>query len=391
MKELQQNLITHLKKHLILTAIILMTLVLLTPLATQAKTVSKEHKTAATTIQLKKKSKKNSKKKSKQNSKKKSKHSRKNSTTIRKKSKKKSKKRSKKRSKQKSKKRSKHSNTFQTHKTIRIQSNIYQNELNKRFKDKELRTIVKLVTNGQIGYVGKFKDVKRIKDEINSKSGTTFVVWRQVKPGQDENYYKPFLQAKYKTVTDDEITYNATYNNKFVHYKTSDLIYCLRLYDKEGNLAKQRMNYWALAKQATRKAKVKNSDSDREAVRKIAYWICKHTKYAYGQYDNAEAGTLFSKGRGVCRDYSDAFWAMCKVSGIQCEYYAGTVTGGGRHGWNRVKIEGKWYWIDVTWMDCGKSINKNYYLKRKLWKNHKITELGQKNALIANVHYVELR
>lgn len=381
MKELQQNLITHLKKHLILTAIILMTLVLLTPLATQAKTVSKEHKitAATTTTQLKKKSKKNSKKKSKHH------------TTIRKKSKKKSKKRSKKRSKQKSKKRSKHSNTFQTHKTIRIQSNIYQNELNKRFKDKELRTIVKLVTNGQIGYVGKFKDVKRIKDEINSKSGTTFVVWRQVKPGQDENYYKPFLQAKYKAVTDDEITYNATYNNKFVNYKTSDLIYCLRLYDKEGNLAKQRMNYWALAKQATRKAKVKNSDSDREAVRKIAYWICKHTKYAYGQYDNAEAGTLFSKGRGVCRDYSDAFWAMCKVSGIQCEYYAGTVTGGGRHGWNRVKIEGKWYWIDVTWMDCGKSINKNYYLKRKLWKNHKITELGQKNALIANVHYVELR
>lgn len=383
MKELQQNLITHLKKHLILTAIILMTLVLLTPLATQAKTVSKGHKTtAATTTQLKKRSKKRSKHFTTIRKK-----SRKNSTTIRKKSKKKSKKRS----KQKSKKRSKHSNTFQTHKTIRIQSNIYQNELNKRFKDKELRTIVKLVTNGQIGYVGKFKDVKRIKDEINSKSGTTFVVWRQVKPGQDENYYKPFLQAKYKTVTDDEITYNATYNNKFVHYKTSDLIYCLRLYDKEGNLAKQRMNYWALAKQATRKAKVKNSDSDREAVRKIAYWICKHTKYAYGQYDNAEAGTLFSKGSGVCTHHSDTFCAMCKVSGIQCEYYAGTVTGGGRHGWNRVKIEGKWYWIDVTWMDCGKSINKNYYLKRKLWKNHKITELGQKNALIANVHYVELR
>lgn len=171
MKELQQNLITHLKKHLILTAIILMTLVLLTPLATQAKTVSKGHKTTvATTTQLKKRSKKRSKHFTTIQKK-----SRKNSTTIRKKSKK--------RSKQKSKKRSKHSNTFQTHKTIRIQSNIYQNELNKRFKDKELRTIVKLVTNGQIGYVGKFKDVKRIKDEINSKSGTTFVVWRQVKPG----------------------------------------------------------------------------------------------------------------------------------------------------------------------------------------------------------------
>ena len=235
MKEMQQNLVTHLKKYLIFVEIILMTLVLLTPLATQAKTVSKGHKTTAvTTTQLKKRSKKRSKHFTTIRKK-----SRKNFTTIRKKSKK------------KSKKRSKHSNTFQAHKTKRIQSNIYQNELNKRFKDKELRTIVKLVTNGQIGYVGKFKDVKRIKDEINSKSGTTFVVWRQVKPGQDENYYKPFLQAKYKTVTDDEITYNATYNNKFVHYKTSDLIYCLRLYDKEGNLAKQRMNYWALAKHAT--------------------------------------------------------------------------------------------------------------------------------------------
>lgn len=47
MKEMQQNLVTHLKKYLIFAAIILMTLVLLTPLATQAKTVSKEHKITA--------------------------------------------------------------------------------------------------------------------------------------------------------------------------------------------------------------------------------------------------------------------------------------------------------------------------------------------------------
>ena len=49
MKEMQQNLVTHLKKYLIFAEIILMTLVLLTPLATQAKTVSKGHKTTAVT------------------------------------------------------------------------------------------------------------------------------------------------------------------------------------------------------------------------------------------------------------------------------------------------------------------------------------------------------
>lgn len=49
MKEMQQNLVTHLKKYLVFAEIILRTLVLLTPLATQAKTVSKGHKTTAVT------------------------------------------------------------------------------------------------------------------------------------------------------------------------------------------------------------------------------------------------------------------------------------------------------------------------------------------------------
>lgn len=139
-----------------------------------------------------------------------------------------------------------------------------------------------------------------------------------------------------------------------------------------------------LAKKAVRKAGVHNGDSDKEAVRKISKWICKHTKYKAGTYDNSEAYTLFSKGTGVCRDYSDAFWAMCKICNIPCKYYTGQAKGG--HGWNRVKVSGKWYWIDVTWMD-GKTIKKKYYLKRRLWKNHKNAKPCTKSILCSRVKY----
>lgn len=162
------------------------------------------------------------------------------------------------------------------------------------------------------------------------------------------------------------------------------MIYYVSITDRKGNTSKERKRYWTLAKKAVRKASVHNGDSDKEAVRKISKWICKHTKYKAGTYDNSEAYTLFSKGTGVCRDYSDAFWAMCKICNIQCKYYTGQAKGG--HGWNRVKVSGKWYWIDVTWMD-GKTIEKKYYLKRRLWKNHKDAKPCTKSILCSRVKY----
>ena len=262
-------------------------------------------------------------------------------------------------------------------KTVKIRSNIYQNEFNRRFKDKKLRSIMKLIVNGEIGYVGKFEDVYTIMKEINAKCGYDSVTWYYIKRDQNKSYYNQFLQAKNKAVTDDEITYKN---------KQSYLIFYIKLRIQTGNLAKQRKKYWALARRAVKKAKVQNGDSDKVAVKKIAYWICKHTRYAFSKYDNCEKGTLFTKGKGVCRDYSDAFWAMCKVCGIPCRYYTSR-----NHGWNRVKIKGKWYWIDVTWMDCGRYVNKRYYLKRKLWKNHKVTELVKKDILVNYEEYVDLK
>lgn len=201
------------------------------------------------------------------------------------------------------------------------------------------------------------------------------MTWKRIEKGRELSYYNQFLELQNTRYSNEELTQR----DGITH-----MIYYVSITDRKGNTSKERKRYWALAKKAVRKAGVHNGDSDKEAVRKISKWICKHTKYKTGTYDNSEACTLFRKGTGVCRDYSDAFWSMCKVCNIPCEYYTGRA--GGAHGWNRVKVSGKWYWIDVTWMD-GKTIEKKYYLKRKLWKNHKDAKPCTKSILCSRVKY----
>lgn len=55
----------------------------------------------------------------------------------------------------------------------------------------------------------------------------------------------------------------------------------------------------------------------------------------------------------VCDGYSKAFQLLCKGVGIECIYVSGTTEGGSDsgHSWNKVKLDGEWYNIDVTWDD----------------------------------------
>ncbi|MBO4812549.1 hypothetical protein J5491_00110 [Candidatus Saccharibacteria bacterium] len=75
-------------------------------------------------------------------------------------------------------------------------------------------------------------------------------------------------------------------------------------------------------------------------------------KSAYNEY-----GALI-KGKAICQGYAYAFKALVdeliKRTGakIECEIVTTTENYGGEgHAWNRVKINGKWYHIDVTWDD----------------------------------------
>lgn len=55
-------------------------------------------------------------------------------------------------------------------------------------------------------------------------------------------------------------------------------------------------------------------------------------------------------GVAVCQGYASTFKAFMDALGIECEYVKG-LGNGGPHGWNRVKVNGEDYYIDVTWDD----------------------------------------
>ena len=272
-------------------------------------------------------------------------------------------------------KRTKHSRKHKNR--IKIQTNLYQKELNTRLHPNAsgapTKTALTRILQGKIGYIGTYEEIKPMINQINQMAGTQLATLGNIEINQKQNYYTQFLNVPGNPDNSCKAMQTRRIGNTLCY---------LTLSNTKGDTTKSRSRYWALAKKAVRKAGVHNGDSDKVAAHKIATWICKHTKYKAVVYDNSESGYLFSKGKGVCRDYSDAFWAMCKVCNIPCEYYTGYANG--FHGWNRVKIKKKWYWIDVTWMDV-KPINKKYYLKRRLWNNHRNAKLTPKSVLACGI------
>ena len=54
-------------------------------------------------------------------------------------------------------------------------------------------------------------------------------------------------------------------------------------------------------------------------------------------------------GSGVCDAYARTFKMLAKMAGLECDYVFGTAVG--KHAWNRFKIDGQYYYADVTYDD----------------------------------------
>lgn len=108
-------------------------------------------------------------------------------------------------------------------------------------------------------------------------------------------------------------------------------------------------------------------------------YIVYHTRYST---DSKRVGTL-TQGIGVCEDYSMTFQLLCWLSGIECMYVTGDANSAGDptwrgHAWNKVKVNGNWYNIDVTYDDpvlaSGDACIYDYFLKSdaEFSKDHQI-------------------
>jgi hypothetical protein len=106
--------------------------------------------------------------------------------------------------------------------------------------------------------------------------------------------------------------------------------------------------------------------SDYDKIRKIHDFITENASYDtntehYSAYDN-----LINKS-STCQGYMSLAYKMFTEAGVPCRIITGTGNKDS-HGWNIVKLDGKWYNIDCTWDDPlttnGKSISTyDYFLK----------------------------
>ncbi|WMJ90574.1 transglutaminase domain-containing protein [Anaerocolumna sp. MB42-C2] len=138
--------------------------------------------------------------------------------------------------------------------------------------------------------------------------------------------------------------------------------------------------------------------TDYEKIKMIHDYIIENSSYDtdtenYSAYDN-----LINK-RSTCQGYMSIAYKMFTEAGIPCRIITGTGNKDS-HGWNIVKLGGKWYNIDCTWDDPltsdGKSISTyDYFLKSNGdFKGHKRDEEFKKeefcqNYVMSKVSYIE--
>lgn len=106
--------------------------------------------------------------------------------------------------------------------------------------------------------------------------------------------------------------------------------------------------------------------SDYDKVKAIHDYIINRVTYDQSLQRYTAYDALIGKS-AVCQGYAAAAYRMFTDAGIESVIVSGTA-GGGPHVWNIVKVDGKWYNIDLTWDDSITAsgdpvIRYDYFLK----------------------------
>lgn len=106
---------------------------------------------------------------------------------------------------------------------------------------------------------------------------------------------------------------------------------------------------------------ISNEMSEYEKVLSIFDYICYNTVYddlivefpidavpSFASYTCFFLEGVFNDGLAVCDGFSKAFSLLCNMEGIDAYRITGSAKGG-LHAWNKVKVDGSWYVVDITW------------------------------------------
>lgn len=109
---------------------------------------------------------------------------------------------------------------------------------------------------------------------------------------------------------------------------------------------------------------IKPGMNQREMAIAVNNFLCDHVEYDY-THSRHSAFDALAYGSAVCQGYANAYQRIMNSLGVPTDYVSGYAWSGrewGRHGWNRVLIDGNYYYVDVTWNDAKYDSYKNRYL-----------------------------
>ena len=120
------------------------------------------------------------------------------------------------------------------------------------------------------------------------------------------------------------------------------------------------------------------ADGEMNIVHSIHDWLVTRIDYDFELYERYQANTggdefkynpafdisgVFLNGRAVCDGISRAFVFMCAVEGVDALRVTGAY-GNVPHAWNKVRLNGEWYNVDVTADMVNYNIDGGVYYKQ---------------------------
>ncbi|OOM79835.1 transglutaminase-like domain-containing protein [Clostridium sp. BL-8] len=101
------------------------------------------------------------------------------------------------------------------------------------------------------------------------------------------------------------------------------------------------------------KSIITDNMTDVDKVKKINDYLVNRLDYDYGLTSDT-AYTALTTGKATCEGYALTAYKMLELAGIENRIVVGKINGVG-HGWNLVRLNNKWYQLDITNNDATNS------------------------------------